>query len=137
MKEVAITIKPHWAYAIFHLGKDIENRTWALPEKYEGQRVWIHSGAKATTKESADFYDYLKEIGVFPQLLSKFSRPSGFPHGAIVGSVELEKGANSATWAMPDHYWWHIKNKILLPEPIPAKGKLSFWDCTKLVQHLI
>ena len=25
----ALSLRPHWAYAIFHLGKDIENRTWS------------------------------------------------------------------------------------------------------------
>ena len=133
-KQVAITIKPHWAYSIFHLGKPVENRTWNLPEKYEGQRVWIHSGSSTmSSKEAVAFWDYLKGIHAMPDFLISLS---DFPRGAIVGSVEFERGDNSSKWAMPDHYWWHIKNKILLPEPIPAKGKLSFWDCTNLVEAI-
>jgi hypothetical protein len=28
----AITLRPQWAYAVARLGKDVENRTWPLPE---------------------------------------------------------------------------------------------------------
>ena len=38
----AITIKQPWASLIVHGFKNIENRTWACPEKYIGHRVLIH-----------------------------------------------------------------------------------------------
>ena len=41
----AISIKQPWAYLIVYGIKDIENRTWACPKKYIGQRVLIHSSA--------------------------------------------------------------------------------------------
>lgn len=37
----AITIKQPWASLIVHGIKDIENRTWACPKKYIGQRVFF------------------------------------------------------------------------------------------------
>jgi hypothetical protein len=42
----AITIKQPWASLIVHGIKDIENRTWACPEKYIGHRVLIHASGK-------------------------------------------------------------------------------------------
>lgn len=41
----AITIKQPWASLIVHGIKDIENRSWACPKKYLGERVLIHAGA--------------------------------------------------------------------------------------------
>ena len=134
MKQFALTIKPHWAYSIFHLGKDIENRSWALPEKYEGQRVWIRSGKTSTKKELSEFYDFLDEIEI---LHSPYGMVN-FPRGAIVGFVEFSVMpyhlARETKWHMEDHNAWKISNAVLLPEPIPAKGKLGFWDCTNLVE---
>ena len=42
----AITIKQPWASLIIHGFKNIENRTWACPEKYIGHRVLIHASGK-------------------------------------------------------------------------------------------
>jgi|GEM_PF-3784742 len=42
----AISIKQPWAYLICTGIKDIENRTWKCPEKYIGQRVYVHASAK-------------------------------------------------------------------------------------------
>jgi hypothetical protein len=39
----AITIKPHWAWAILHAGKRVENRDF-LPPALVGQRVALHAG---------------------------------------------------------------------------------------------
>lgn len=42
-----ISIKQPWAYLICTGIKDIENRTWKLPEKIKGQRVLIHASGKS------------------------------------------------------------------------------------------
>ena len=38
----ALTLWPEWAYAVHHLGKRVENRTWAIPV---GQWFALHAGA--------------------------------------------------------------------------------------------
>lgn len=38
----ALTIRQPWAHAIFHLGKDVENRSWRT--RYRGPLL-IHAGA--------------------------------------------------------------------------------------------
>ena len=50
----AISIKQPWASLIVHGIKPIENRTWKCPEKYIGQRVFVHASAK-----NAGEYEYL------------------------------------------------------------------------------
>lgn len=41
---LALTLWPEWAYAIFQLGKDVENRTWTQ-RGIEGCFIAIHAGA--------------------------------------------------------------------------------------------
>jgi predicted transcriptional regulator len=136
----AISIKQPWASLIANGIKDIENRTWKLPEKYKGQRVLIHASAK-----SADFWDY-PNAGIVHDFIDKITKTgtdySQYPHGAIIGSVQLVDCVinHPSIWAeksykaqSPGHedlviYNWILANPILFPEPIPAKGKLSFWD---------
>lgn len=60
--------------------------------------------------------------------------------GAIIGSVEIVDCVvnHPSVWAEKSFYDmfedakptynWVLANPIKFPEPIPAKGKLSFWD---------
>lgn len=41
----ALTIWPEWAFAICHLEKRIENRSWRPPASLVGKRMAIHAGA--------------------------------------------------------------------------------------------
>lgn len=127
-----ITIKQPWAHLICSGFKDIENRTW--PTKFRG-RVLIHAGLDRKLKPDLNreqhnaLYKYYTGIGKQPK---KF--------GAIIGSVEIvdcvinhpsiwaEKTDMGRCHPEPIIYNWVLANPIMFPEPIPAKGKLSFWD---------
>ena len=127
----AITIKQPWASFIVHGLKDIENRTWACPKKYIGQRVLIHAGADKTlmnippsdfmTEDQIDAYE--KNRFDFPMLERNL-------YSVIIGSVEIVDCVQNhpSIWAEQGVYNWVLANPILFKEPIPAKGKLSFWD---------
>ena len=146
----AITIKQPWASFIVHGLKDIENRTWACPKKYIGQRVLIHAGADKTlmnippsdfmTEDQIDAYE--KNRFDFPMLERNL-------YSVIIGSVEIvdcvinhpsiwaEKTENytvgmnpklhEATTGKKVIYNWVLANPILFENPIPASGKPSFW----------
>ena len=137
----AITVKQPWASLIALGIKPIENRTWKLPEKYKGQTVLIH--ASASWDQYADFTDqHLREM-----------QEKGFKFekcvtGVIIGSVKFTdcvinhpsiwaEKSNTVYQLAPDEtdedypkpiYNWVLANPIIFPEPIRAKGKLSFWD---------
>lgn len=53
----ALTLRPHWAHAVAHLGKRIENRTRPIPPALVGQRVAIHAGATLDEAWLADLLD--------------------------------------------------------------------------------
>lgn len=144
----AITVKQPWASLIVHGIKDIENRTWPCPQKYIGQRVLIHaSKAKAKSLKFQLTDDQIKCVydhfnGDIPLLIE--------PKGSIIGSVEIvdcvvnhpsiwaEKTENYTVGMNPKQheditgkkviYNWVLANPVLFEKPIPAIGKLSFWE---------
>lgn len=178
----AITVKQPWASLIVEGIKDIENRTWKCPEKYIGERVLIHTGAK-----SANFWSS-PNAGIIDGFLRRTSKGgtdwSDYPKGAIIGSVEIvdcvinhpsiwaEKSETNCSekcrskncehfieWGFRGNnecrsckligqsyeveeipkdcpygvkintiYNWVLANPIKFSKPIPAKGKLGFWD---------
>ena len=60
MKHKVLTVKQPWAYLLCAGIKDIENRTWKLPEKYKGERVLIHA-SRSTTKNGRHNYSMFTE----------------------------------------------------------------------------
>jgi hypothetical protein len=137
-----ISIKQPWASLICtsrqenpNLGiKDIENRTW--PTKFRG-RVLVHASAK---------FDYsIFSVDTDSEKWESFTKTSNYPTGAIIGSVEIVDyvinypsiWAEGTFFPIDDSegyppkqiiYNWVLANPVLFAKPIPAKGKLSFWD---------
>lgn len=81
-----ISLRQPWAYLICSGIKDIENRTWKLPEKYKGQRVLIH----ASKTEYRHPWDVLsKEQNEF-LMQNKIVIPgSTLEYCTIIGSVRF------------------------------------------------
>ena len=148
----AISIKQPWASLICTPRKDnptkgikdIENRSWKLPEKYIGQRVLIHASGKPDKEPYMLFND--DQINCIGDRIMDVCA-SYHLKSAIIGSVQLVgcEINHPSTWAekstgvfvsntfvhKPEDkpiYNWILANHILFPEPIPCKGKLSFWD---------
>lgn len=143
MRYKVLSVKQPWAYLICSGIKDVENRTWKLPEKYKGQRVLIHaSGNPAELKFEEEGRATAKEIKIF-SALGHCEENELF--SAIIGSVEIvdcvinhpsiwaeksEPGQCEITgeWIKPI-YNWVLANPILFDKPIlNVKGKLGFWD---------
>mgnify|MGYP000006092803 FL=1 len=127
----AITIKQPWASLIVHGIKDIENRSWQT--NFRG-RVLIHSSVKGDISK----FGCLQPNQRLKVLNTPMSR-IGFndlPFGSIIGSVEIVDCVQNyaSVWADKGAYNWVLANPVLFPEPIPAKGKLSFWEYDRIQQ---
>lgn len=140
---VAITVKPLWAYSIFHLDKNIENRSKPLPQKYNGKRIFIHSAREQSMKDLRIVYEWI-EKNIKPFTLRPLAlRPYNIINSAIIGSVELYAVEETdSPWAFPrvpreKLFYYGIRDPILLPKPIPCKGQLGFWNCTELVKDFL
>jgi hypothetical protein len=140
----AISVKQPWASLIVNGVKDIENRTWKCPEKYIGQRVLIHASAEKQSVVKV-LSNEQKEVVKASELWAQCVFPD---LGAIIGSVEIVDCVvnHSSIWAEKTYqfeledelsgefvkgktiYNWVLAHPRLFPEPIPAKGKLGFWE---------
>lgn len=119
----AITIKQPWAYLICSGIKDIENRTWKTNHR---GRVLIHAGSG--NKFKAELTDDQMNAA-FGSCYQK-AQIGGYNFGAIIGSVEIVDCVQNhpSIWAEKGLWNWVLTNPELFPEPIPCKGKLSFWE---------
>lgn len=118
----ALTIRQPWPWAIFTQGKDIENRDW--PTRFRG-RIAVHTAKGMTSAEYGDALQFICQARghfVIPDL-EELSR------GAIIGTVEIVDCVtkSESPWFMGE-YGFVLRNPVLLPEPIPCKGALGFWD---------
>lgn len=147
MKKVAISVKQPWAFLVCKGIKPIENRTWPLPKKYIGKRVYIHASSKPAKEPYMLFNDEQAKIidNIIMDVCGSYEQTS-----AIIGSVEFVDCVinHPSIWAEKTHYPaspsehpikpiynWVVANPILFDRPIPCKGKLSFWDCTELIKE--
>jgi hypothetical protein len=114
----ALSIMQPWPYAIFHLGKDFENRNWRLPPQYDGVPVLIHAGKKM---DKAGLMYLKQEAG--------FAIPDEFQVGGIVGFAvfTIQCGEKRLSdWAEQGLYNWPIVEAGELPF-YPCKGSLGFF----------
>lgn len=134
----ALAVKQPWAYLICAGVKDIENRTWKCPEKYIGQRVLIHASSKGRFDfEGLNIEQFDKIVRLSTHSFNHFQ--SELHSSAIIGSVEIIDCVQNhpSIWAEKDVYNWVLANPILFPKPIPAKGKLSFWEFHEIGEVII
>lgn len=85
----AITLHPEWAFAVAHLGKRIENRTWKPPESLWLEPFAIHAG---------------KYIGGRPSLESVTDGLAGLSITARAAGWDVEAGpGNAKAWMYHFH----------------------------------
>lgn len=119
----ALTLNQPWPWAILHLGKDVENRSWRTNHR---GRLCIHAGQKYD-REGAKWIE--DRFGVKPP------EPDELPKGCIVAIAELNDCIQNSdsSWAMPDCYHWVLSEIEPLPNPVKARGKQGIWIVDKEV----
>lgn len=149
----AITIWPEWAWAICHLGKDVENRSWVIPPGLyclhagsrfngEGNRpqhkeagllsVWNTAHKQRLTVDQANTLSALEFVS--PDM----------PTSSVVGLIRVtghtnylrqEQWTRSMGWAAPGQIANHLELIHTLPTPIPCKGALGLWTVPDNITH--
>jgi hypothetical protein len=121
----ALSLRPPWPYAIFHLGKDIENRPWRINWRgkllIHASKTWDQQGYDFLS-DSMDEYVPSKEQHVF---------------GAIVGTVELIDcvSEHHSKWFFGD-YGFVLEDPKQFTTPLPWPGKLGIFDVpTKIIKE--
>lgn len=112
----AISIRQPWIWAILHLGKPVENRTWATRIR---ERVMLHA-SKKYDHEGAKWIE--ENFGVAPP------DQHNCPRGGFVGSVEIVDCVDKM-----DSKWFTGPFGFVLKDPIEvvyqeSKGRLGFFN---------
>jgi hypothetical protein len=132
---LALTLKHPWPFAICHLGKRIENRTW-FPSQTQlkvGDWFAIHGG-KVPNRSSKD-WEAAMRIGNF---LRREIATEAMPHGRfenfMPGIVALAKfGGNAEEQNLEADFWfegpcgWLLSEVRVLFEAIPMRGAQGLW----------
>lgn len=117
-----LSVRQPWAHAILHLGKNVENRSWATT--YRGP-VAIH--ASKTPAKAGTFL----ELGI---------TRSAVTYGAVVGVVQLVDARRDmhehSLWAEPGKRHWVLDQPQCI-EPIPHMGRLRLYDADDLLRQRV
>lgn len=153
---ITLSVKQPWAYLLCSGIKNIENRTWRIPEKYKGKRVLIHASGKSWSWYKT--LAYIRSLNGGKKILAMLDENGyngawlrALPTSAIIGSVIFTDCVinHPSVWAEKNNYkwvgekaslhelWygeklirnWVAESPILFDKPITKiKGKLGFWD---------
>ena len=134
----AVTIRQPWAYAIAHLGKNVENRTLAFAHRYRGE-VAIHAGQGWSPLGA----ETIKDLPVREDM----------PRGAVVAvatvteihesGVGCKPPAGCSPWAMHRDVngdrCLHLvlENVRVLATPVPVSGRLGLWSLPAEVETAV
>ena len=112
----SISIRQPFADAILHSGKDIENRTWALPHATTNQSVILHAGKLPYIFPTPNGRD------------TELPTPTADRFGALLGYVTFAPHVRQS-----DSKWfdgpigWPITEAIPFAHPVPYPGALGFF----------
>ncbi len=112
----ALTLHRPWPYAIFWLGKDIENRGWKCPLPV-GEDFAIHAG-KGWDQDGAE---WMERQGMALPPLHKMG---------VIGVVRFEGNLDisDSRWHYKGLVGWKLGNPRPLTVPIECRGQQGLWE---------
>lgn len=116
---VALTIKEPWLSCGAFYGKPVENRSWKLPDKYIGKRIFLHTSSRRDNDGTA-LASELSGKPLFDSIL--------FPSQCLVATAVFTSCVtehDSKWFCGPYGFVW--ENFKLLPEFHSCRGALNFW----------
>lgn len=123
LPRLALSIRQPWAYAIVHLGKPVENRTWKTLER---EQICIHAAKGMTRAQYWQAWDFIAG-----DLDLCMPEQASLPRGGIVGTAEIVDcvTSHSSPWFFGP--FGIVLANVQPVEFIPVKGALGFFDWRK------
>jgi hypothetical protein len=148
----ALSIQQPYASLIANGAKTIETRSWKAPARIIGQRIAIH--ASKGQPRVAKWFCYTDEVvsALWPDILAleslaqhaaTIAHIQQLPLGVVIATARLEECWSTNQTDMvarladterafgnyaPDRWMWLLDDVRVLPEQIPARGSLGFWE---------
>lgn len=148
----ALTLWPEWAWAVAHLGKDVENRGWAPPSYILGQWIAIHAGKnvggrtgpRAYQEGTALVIETALRVGLDPyapdSFVTRMHRELCATTSAVVAVARVEaecaRCAPSA-WAAAGQYHWRLHDVRTLARAVPCRGAQGLWVVPREVEDAV
>ena len=141
-ERLALTLWPEWAYAVAHLGKDVENRSWPPPQTVNRKRIAIHGGASigggSSTKAGfalaavQTMTDVAELCGHSRQKLRVITpgvvKEEGCGLVAVVTLAGVLKSPQPERWYVGDNlFGWKLEDVLVLPRPVKCSGAQGLW----------
>ena len=128
-----LSIRQPWASLIIKGFKDVENRSWRTSIRGE---IAVHASASKTEDNwddaiiTASMIQTITFSEAEKWLIETIGEFDKLPRGAILGTVEIAdcKRERMSPWHFDENWGFYLQNPKELKKPIPAKGKLGFWD---------
>lgn len=124
-----ISIRQPWAALILLGLKDVENRSWPLPDAYVDVPILLNSSkAPNFDPQSINLEAHRRRMCILPCDARHVARTGCILGFIVFTGCERNSGTPFSRWCDKDAlYWWKIKTVTRLPQPIPAPGHLRFW----------
>lgn len=147
----ALTLWPEWAWAICHLGKDVENRPYPPPDDMRGRLMAIHAGkmfgGKSTrwnpnTVEAVGRVMDMAEVANHGSYIDWGEKTVEFrwrgkewrlfdadkvPRGAVVAVARVSDLSWWSPWLAKDQEHWFLSSIKVLERPVPCRGQQRLW----------
>ena len=123
LPKLALSIRQPWIWAMFHAGKDIENRSW--PTQVRGP-ICLHAAKGMTGR---DIGEYEGAFGF--DLAGVPADYSILPRGGIVGTAVIVDCVKESRSKWFFGAWGFVLRDIQSIDIIPVKGELGFFDWRK------
>ena len=123
-----ISVRQPWAWAIFHAGKDVENRSFRniIP----GQLAIHISKFNKWEEINSNLWIVAQRLRVIDLPLPS-RKELEQQMGSIIGIVDVVDcfRDSSSRWAESGKWHWQLENPRLV-QPVPAKGMLGMFNYT-------
>lgn len=148
-----ITLLHPWAFAIWKLGKDVENRTQHLTRKggHMGMYLAIHGGVPPKQGDNQKWRDYMADLRALrpivesdaaiherffqvvqltdngPQQLTFDAQQLIVPGIVAVARVSKCVWEHPSPWTARGQWQYLLEDVLLLDEPVPHVGSQGLW----------
>jgi hypothetical protein len=148
----ALTLWPEWAWAVAHLGKDVENRAWAPNGQtwhgVEGRLFAIHAGKHVGGKPGVRAYregvamvlDMAEVAGhAMHEVAPRMHQELAISTSAILAVVTIGEPTRSSPspWAVPGRWHWPLLQVRTLAAPVPCRGAQGLWVIPRDVENAV
>lgn len=162
----AITLWPEWAWAILHLGKQIENRSRPLPMTMLGKPVALHAGKwiggrpgdsamwegwaglmQMAERAGWRYSYYHDNNGILVRSFTKDgitvqTDETPILTSAITGVIHFDASmmpyvGDLDGWRVADQHGWRLRTVEPLQSQISCSGALGFWQVPTPVESAI